>query len=168
MSNFENENENEYDGLFGGFGKDDFVLTQSNNGDGTTQFVGGGYKVNSFFLQRGNPIMTTYNNNSSSTHSSFTNSSFTNSSDQSGGKVSSPFENLAVPAGLFYINQRIPKNYLDEDIDTDTKHHYYKQHETVSDDMIDKLFGLVDADKKRKRKTKKHIENSNKKKTRKA
>lgn len=180
MSNFENENENEneYDKLFGGFGKDDFVLTQSNNGDGTTQFVGGGYKVNSFFLQGGNPIMTTYNNNSSTgyprtPHSSFTNSSSTNSSsthssDQSGGKVSSPFENLAVPAGLFYINQRIPKNYLDEDIDTDTKHHYYKQHETVSDDMIDKLFGLVDADKKRKRKTKKHIEKSNKKKTRKS
>ena len=157
MSNFKNENENEKnDELFrGGFGQDEFVLTQSNNGDGTTQFVGGGYKVNSFFLQGGNPIITTYNNNSH---------------DQSGGKVSSPFENLAVPAGLFYINQRIPKNYLDEDIDidTDTKHHYYKQHETVSDDMIDKLFGLVDADKKRKRKTKKHIEKSNKKKTRKA
>ena len=149
MSNFKNENEKN-DELFG---QDEFVLTQLNNGDGTTQFVGGGYKVNSFFLQGGNPIITTYNNNSS---------------DQSGGKVSSPFENLAVPAGLFYINQRIPKNYLEEDIDTDTKHHYYKQHETVSDDMIDKLFGLVDADKKRKRKTKKHIEKSNKKKTRKA
>ena len=149
MSNFKNENEKN-DELFG---QDEFVLTQLNNGDGTTQFVGGGYKVNSFFLQGGNPIITTYNNNSS---------------DQSGGKVSSPFENLAVPAGLFYINQRIPKNYLEEDIDTNTKHHYYKQHETVSDDMIDKLFGLVDADKKRKRKTKKHIEKSNKKKTRKA
>jgi len=159
MSNFKNENENEG----GGFGQDEFVLTQLNNGDGTTQFVGGGYKVNSFFLQGGNPIITTYNNNSSTGYPRTP-----HSSDQSGGKVSSPFENLAVPAGLFYINQRIPKNYLDEDIDTDTKHHYYKQHETVSDDMIDKLFGLVDADKKRKRKTKKHIEKSNKKKTRKA
>ena len=159
MSNFENKNENEG----GGFGKEEFVLTRTNNGDGETQFVGGGYKVNSFFLQGGNPIMTTYNNNSSTGYPRTP-----HSSDQSGGKVSSPFENLAVPAGLFYINQRIPKNYLDEDIDTDTKHHYYKQHETVSDDMIDKLFGLVDADKKRKRKTKKHIEKSNKKKTRKA
>ena len=153
MSNFKNENEKNDELFRGGFGQDEFVLTQSNNGDGTTQFVGGGYKVNSFFLQGGNPIITTYNNNSP---------------DQSGGKVSSPFENLAVPAGLFYINQRIPKNYLEEDIDTNTKHHYYKQHETVSDDMIDKLFGLVDADKKRKRKTKRHIEKSKNKKTRKA
>ena len=30
--------------------------------------------------------------------------------EQDGGKVSSPFENLAVPAGLFYINTRIKKN----------------------------------------------------------
>jgi hypothetical protein len=146
MKNFENKNE-------GLLGQEEFVLMQSNNEDGKTQFVGGGYKVNSFFLQGGNPIMTTYNNSSS---------------DQSGGKVSSPFENLAVPAGLFFINQRIPKNYLDEDITTDKKYNAYTKHETVSDDMIDKLFGLVDADKKRKRKTKKHIEKSNKKKTRKA
>lgn len=149
MDNFANENKNEG----GGFGKEEFVLTQLNNGDGETQFVGGGYKVNSFFLQGGKPIMTTYNNSSS---------------DQSGGKVSSPFENLAVPAGLFFINQRIPKNYLDEDITTDKKYNAYTKHETVSDDMIDKLFGLVDADKKRKRKTKKHIEKSKNKKTRKA
>lgn len=54
MSNFKNENENEKnDELFrGGFGQDEFVLTQLNNGDGTTQFVGGGYKVNSFFFTR--------------------------------------------------------------------------------------------------------------------
>ena len=149
MENFANENKNEG----GGFGKEEFVLTRTINGDGETQFVGGGYKVNSFFLQGGTPIMTTYNNSPS---------------DQSGGKVSSPFENLAVPAGLFFINQRIPKNYLDEDITTDKKYNAYTKHETVSDDMIDKLFGLVDADKKRKRKTKKHIEKSNKKKTRKA
>jgi hypothetical protein len=149
MENFANENKNKGVGL----GQEEFVLTRTNNGDGEPQFVGGGYKVNSFFLQGDKPIMTTYNNSSS---------------DQSGGKVSSPFENLAVPAGLFFINQRIPKNYLDEDITTDKKYNAYTKHETVSDDMIDKLFGLVDADKKRKRKTKKHIEKSNKKKTRKA
>jgi len=148
MSNLINDENNE---LFRG---DEFVLTQSTNeSNGKTTFIGGGYKINSFFLQGGNPIITTYNNNLSD--------------NQSGGKVSSPFENLAVPAGLFYINQRLPKNYLDDEIDSDKKYHYYKQHETVSDDMIDKLFGLVDSDKKRKRKTKKHIEKSNKKNTRK-
>ena len=128
--NYENEE------LFGG---DDFVFTKLNDPEtGKSTFIGGGYKVKSFFLQGGLPIMTTLN-----------------TSEQTGGKVSSPFENLAVPAGLFYINQRIPK------------------HDAVSDDMIDKLFNLVDANKKQRRKTKKNIKNidkmnsnSNNKKTR--
>jgi hypothetical protein len=83
-----------------------------------------------------------------------------NSQDQTGGKVSSPFENLAVPAGLFYINQRFPK----------TKHEneeqIYKQHKMLSDDMIDKLYALVEVDKKRKRKTRKHHTKPDKTKTR--
>jgi hypothetical protein len=119
------------------FGGDDFVFTKANDPKtGDSIIVGGGYKVNSFFLQGGLPAMTTLNK-----------------PDQNGGKVSSPFENLAVPAGLFYINQRVPKG----DLDTDKKDHYYKQHEMLSDDMVDKLFGLVEADKKRKRSTRKHI-----------
>jgi len=36
----------------------------------------------------------------------------------------------------------------------------------ISDEMIDKLFGLVEADKKRKRKTRKHFVKPNKQKTR--
>jgi hypothetical protein len=36
----------------------------------------------------------------------------------------------------------------------------------LSDDMVDKLFGLVEADKKRQRKTRKHIGKLDKKKTR--
>ena len=151
---------NEYEGgeLFG---DNEFVLTESVDDEtGKRTFVGGGYKVESFFLKGNVPIMTTYNNNNNNNNNK--------SSNQSGGKVSSPFENLAVPAGLFYINQKIPKIYFDENVDIeDKKFHLYKKHETVSDDIIDKLFGLVDADKKRKRKTKKHITKSNNKKTRK-
>jgi hypothetical protein len=79
---------------------------------------------------------------------------------QDGGKVSSPFENLAVPAGLFYINQRSKRH------DDDIKNNHYKQHESLSDDMIDKLFGLVEVDKKRKRKTRKHNKKTDKRKTR--
>ena len=71
------------------------------------------------------------------------------------------FENLAVPAGLFYINQRVPK----VDLDTDKKDHHYKQHEMLSDDMVDKLFGLVEADKKRKRTTRKQFGKLDKTKT---
>ena len=74
----------------------DFVFTKANDPEtGGSIIVGGGYKVKSFFLQGGIPAMTTLNK-----------------PDQNGGKVSSPFENLAVPAGLFYINQRVPKSDL--------------------------------------------------------
>ena len=127
------------------FNGGDFVFNRMiDEKTGESTIVGGGYKINSFFLQGGIPAMTTLN-----------------SSDQTGGKVSSPFENLAVPAGLFYINQRVPKNDLYK------PDHHYKEHEMLSDDMIDKLFGLVEADNKKKRKTSKHINKSDKKKSRK-
>lgn len=123
------------------FGEDDFVFTKNSK----NEVVGGGYKINSFFLQGGEPPMVTMN-----------------TSDQNGGKVSSPFENLAVPAGLFYVNTRVPKKAVDENYEE-----HYKNHETISDDMIDKLYSLVEVDKKRKRKTRKHHIKQNKTKTRK-
>ena len=109
------------------FDGNEFVFTQIQNPDGSKSIVGGGYKVKSFFLKDNIPIMATLNE-----------------SDQTGGKVSSPFENLAVPAGLFYINRKM-----------------------LSDDIMDKLFGLVEIDKKQKRKTRKYIHNFDKKKSRK-
>lgn len=126
------------------FGGNDFVFTQKTGDDGKVEIVGGGYKINSLFLQGGTPIMTTLNNN-----------------QQTGGKVSSPFENLAVPAGLFYVNMRVPK----KDINKNSEEHF-KPHETISDNMIDKLYELVEVDKKRKRKTRKHHIKPNKSKTR--
>jgi hypothetical protein len=180
-SNLENSSDNI--DIFGG---DEFVFTKIQNPDGTTQIIGGGYKVNSFFLQDGIPAMTTFNNSglnnsglndsglndsglndsglndSGLNDSGLNDSGLNNNSQQSGGKVSSPFENLAVPAGLFYINQKIPKN---SDLLAGDNH--YKKHEMLSDDIMDKLFGLVEADKKRKRKTRKHIGNLTKGKTRK-
>lgn len=123
----------------------DFVFMERTNEDGKKEIIGGGYKINSLFLQDGIPALTTFN-----------------TQDQKGGKVSSPFENLAVPAGLFYINQRVPK----KDRDTNDINNYYKKHEMLSDDMVDKLFGLVEADKKQKRKTRKHTIKTNKIKTR--
>jgi hypothetical protein len=119
----------------------EFVFTQNEEGE----VVGGGYKINSFFLQGGMAPMTTLNT----------------SMEQNGGKVSSPFETLAVPAGLFYVNTRIPKKHRENDSE---KH--YKPHETISDDMIDKLYALVEVDKKRKRKTRKHHTKPDKTKTR--
>jgi len=102
------------------FGGGEFVFTR----DGDNNIVGGGYKINSDLLEK--------------------------TLSQTGGQVSSPFENLAVPAGLFYVNMRVPKN------ESEKKTHHYEEHEMLSDDVFDKLFGLVEVDKKRKRKTRKH------------
>lgn len=130
------------------FGGNEFVFTQKMNPEtGNYTIVGGGYTIDSTLLSLGIPIMETRN---------------LSNQTQSGGKVSSAFDNLAVPAGLFYINQRNYKN----DLETDKKDNHYKEHEIISDDMIEKLFGLIDADKKRQRKTKKNIgKNNNKPKT---
>jgi len=122
------------------FGGDEFAFTLDRDGN----VVGGGYKINSSFLQGGIAPMITMN-----------------TTDQNGGKVSSPFENLAVPAGLFYVNMRVPKKYFDR-----ASEEHYKPHETISDDMIDKLYSLVEVDKKRKRKTRKHHIKQDKTKTR--
>jgi len=129
------------------FGNNDFVFTRKiDEKTGKAEIIGGGYKVNSFFLQNEIPVLFPAG---------------LPNSNQDGGKVSSPFDNLAVPAGIFYVNQRVPK----KDRDTNDINNYYKKHEMVSDDMIDKLFGLVEADKKRKRKTRKHITKPHKRKT---
>ncbi len=131
--NTENINDDE---LFEG---DEFVFTQRTTEDGQKEIIGGGYKVKSFFLQNDIPALTTFN-----------------SGEQNGGKVSSPFENLAVPAGLFYINQKIPKHQLN-------KRNHYTTHEMMSDDMMDKLFKLVEHDNKKKRKTRKQNDKQTKK-----
>lgn len=123
----------------------EFVFTERTDNNGKKEIVGGGYKIKSFFLQEGLSPMTTYN-----------------TSTQTGGKVSTPFEHLAVPAGLFFVSMRVPKKDLNE-----YNEPRYTQHETASDDMIDKLYALVNADKKQKRKTKKHKVPTYKSKTRK-
>ena len=146
------------------FNGGDFVFNRMiDEKTGESTIVGGGYKINSFFLQGGIPAMTTLNS-PQQTDGKVTDGKVTDGKGTdgniTGGKVSSPFENLAVPAGLFYINQRVPKNDLYK------PDHHYKEHEMLSDDMIDKLFGLVEADNKKKRKSRKHINKSDNKKSR--
>ena len=133
------------------FGGAEFVFTEIIKDDGQKEIVGGGYKLESFLLEGGMSPMTSYN-----------------TKNQSGGKVSSPLESLAVPAGLFYINMRVPKKKSEkEDKDNDNEH-YFKDHKMLSDDIFDKLFNLVEVDKKRQRKTRiKHNNSKCKSKTRK-
>jgi hypothetical protein len=123
------------------FNGGDFVFMKDEKGS----IMSGGYKINSLFLEEDIPIMTTYNK-----------------MDQYGGKVSSPFENLAVPAGLFYINTKVSK----KDSKT-TSDNQFNNHKMAPDEIVDKLFSLIEFDKKRKRKTKKNNAKQNKKHTRK-
>ena len=130
---------------------DEFVLFRTFTEDGKTQFVGGGYTVNSFLLEKDISPMNTINGD-------LKQSDLT----QNGGKMSSPFENLAVPAGLYFINQKLPKRMYNEN----DNNNLYKNHETISDDIMDKLFGLVNNDNKKRKATRKHNVKSNTKKTR--
>lgn len=79
---------------------------------------------------------------------------------QMGGKrETSPFENLTVPVGVFYLSQKFPKH--DEGL-------HYKEHTPISDDLYDKLFELASFQKaKSARKTKKSL-HGKKKNTRRA
>ena len=136
----------------------ELVFTQQINEEtGEHVFVGGGYKVNSFFLQKGISPMTTYNIND---HEDDDNSENNNDNEliQKGGITS--FQNLAVPAGLFYVNQKYSNNNTNNGIDI------YKQHEMLPDDIFDKLFTLIEYDKKQKRKSKKNVQKIKKRKTR--
>ena len=133
MTDIEKTNNIDLEQINSGLDDEDFVYTQVTGDDGSVEIVGGGYKVNSFFLKAGMPI----NSTSPSTFDSI----------QDGGKkVSTPFENLAVPAGLYYINQKVPKM---NDV-------HYEPHKVVPDDLFDKLFALVDGHKKSPKKTRKH------------
>ena len=117
----------------------DFIVYEENG-----KIKSGGYDVDSFLLREGiSPIQTL------------------NSENQKGGeKVSSPFENLSVPAGIFYIHTKVNKNLLDPLNQFDLKDcNYNSQHIMLSDEIHDKLFQLIEVDKKKKRKTKKNIHN---------
>ena len=103
----------------------------------------GGYTVDSILLQKGKPPMTTFN-----------------TYEQTGGdNISSNFKELAVPAGLSYISKEKPSSDLFSggknvsSLSTD--------HNMLSDEIYDKLFGLVEYDKKQKRQTKKHRRDTN-------
>lgn len=103
-------------------------------GGSKNNISGGGYDISSFFFEKGMSPLKTYNGGGENTHIK--------------ENVSALFENLAVPAGLFYFNARNPSEFFSEPNNCTEKQ--------VSDDIIDKLFNLVEQDNKKKRQTKKH------------
>ena len=119
----------------------DLIFYKDDNG----KIMSGGYDVDSHMLRNGISPMRTLN------------------FEQNGGKekketkISNGFENLAVPAGLYYISQPQSKgNYKEQNS-------YNKEHTALPDDIFDKLYEMIEYADKKKRKTKKHFVNVTKK-----
>jgi hypothetical protein len=114
--------------------QNDLIFYKNTDGD----IMSGGYNVESHMLQNGISPMKTLN------------------LFQQGGKddkISSNFENMAVPAGLYYITQQNPnsKNKQYKQMN------YSKEHKELPDTIFDSLYQMIEYDDKKKRKTKKHV-----------
>jgi hypothetical protein len=108
---------------------DDLVFNTDKNGDITA----GGFSVDSCLLKSGVSPITTINNGS-----------------QKGGSVSEIFKDLAVPAGLLYMQQSLATAYSSGNGD-----------EIISDSLYDKLLNLA-TDKPKVQKKKKSRKNRKK------
>ena len=123
------------------FTADDFLFYKA--GD---VIMSGGYSIDSLLLKEGISPMQTFN-------------SLENGSNQMGGnKASNIFENLAVPAGLLFINKKNIGSY--------SSLSDYKETKMLPDNIFDEFMSMIEID-KRKKKTRKNDIISSKKKTRK-
>jgi len=111
-------------------GEDLIFYKDTTNG----QIMSGGYLIDSIMLKNGVSPMTTYHYKGGF-------------KDKEDDNVSSIFDNLAVPAGLFYMNERTPI------IDSCEFQHV----EPLSDDIHERLLAFVEVSvKKPKVQSKKH------------
>ena len=97
---------------------EEFVLMQHPDG----HVVGGGFSIQSSWLQHGMAPITTLNQEEPL---------------KGGAAASSPFEHLVVPAGLFYLPVTNRTNK------TASLSQYDLTHIPASDDLFDQLFGLM-------------------------
>ena len=112
--------------------------------------MSGGYKLNSIFLQNGVSPMQTVNfrkkgleTNSLESDSKESDSSKDGKNDKShsskDSNISSLFEDLAIPAGLFFNNAKLfSQNKI--------PYQPYEEHTMLPDDIFDKLFKMVEYD----------------------
>lgn len=118
------------------FNKNDFVYFK--NGD---EIESSGYKINTTLMSQDVPVMKTINTN--------------NTNNQTGGSVSSIFNNLAVPTGLLLLQQKLIKHYGDSEV-SDNK--------IIDDDLFDKLLKMAGPTKNKKN-TKRKLKSKNNRKT---
>lgn len=116
------------------FGLDDLIITK--NSDNET--ICGGFKVNNILLNSNNPALITMN-----------------SGKKPFNKVSSLFDDLAVPAGLLFINDKMTPRYSE------------KTDNIIDETLYDKLFNLarINTKKQSKRRLKINTKKSTRNKT---
>jgi hypothetical protein len=125
--------------------------------------MSGGYSLNSGLLHQGISPMKTINTieQTQTAGSGSLDSAVTNKE----AKVSDIFANLAIPTGLYLINQK-PLYNNNSNININNKpSNNLNEHSMISDDIYDKLFNLVQLDelnKKKYNKTKKHRQQEDK------
>jgi hypothetical protein len=127
------------------FGVNDLLFYREQQG-GNDIIMSGGYSVDSYLLKEGlSPIQTL-------------NSLEGNSQMEGGQKVSSIFENLAVPAGLFFTNQKPV-----QDMYGGTRK--CMDHTMLPDNIFDEFMRMIEIDKTKKnnRKTRRPLSIPNKK-----
>jgi hypothetical protein len=123
------------------FTDDDFLFYK----DGDV-IMSGGYSIDSLLLKEGISPMQTFN-------------SLENNNQMGGNKASNIFENLAVPAGLLYINKKNIGSY--------SSLSDYKETKMLPDNIFDEFMSMIEMDKRKRKKTRKNDVISSKKKTRK-
>ena len=113
--------------------------------------MSGGYKLNSIFLQNGvSPMQTNNINNEKKRQKGLESDSGSEKSPSLDKEVSSLFNDLVIPVGLFFNNSKMfPENKV--------PFKQYEEHTMLSDDIFDKLFKMVEYDSKKNKfsKTKK-------------
>ena len=130
--------------------------------------MSGGYSLNSGLLHQGISPMKTINTIEQTQTQTQTQRQTAGANDVSNkeAKVSDIFSNLAIPTGLYLINQK-PLYNSNSNININMNNklsNNLNEHSMISDDIYDKLFNLVQLDeqtKKKYNKTKKHKQEDN-------
>jgi len=135
------------------------------------KIMSGGYAVNSILMNNGQAPLNTYHyGGSKSLERSIEGNKDNKERIKEDSKEISPFDNLAVPVGIFYINSdHLKSDYEKPNINT------FNQRYMISDDIYDKLFELASfkqskntKNRKNTRKNTSQILNSQHKKTKRA
>lgn len=130
------------------FNNEDLIFSKNPDGE----IMSSGYRVNSILLQKGIPIMKTMKKLQQGGEED---------DDGTHENLFTDFDNYVIPAGISYITEKKTSS----DLYGGGK--YDDQHTMLPDDIYDKLFHLIEYDKKQKRKTRRHLTNDKKsKKTR--